>query len=90
MLEEGYSLEEVARWANRERREIGEKYKYLTPPDLREEMFQRNREKYDGDKWGPDIDWFLKRGYSWEEIIDSAARPGGEDIIPQLIERLKE
>jgi hypothetical protein len=40
---------------------------------------QRNIEKY-GDPLGPSIDQLRKSGKTWEQIIESATRPGGGDL----------
>lgn len=79
MRSAGHSSEEIARALNAERRSIGVKYKNLTPEPLRSEIYARNIEKY-GDPLGPTIDWLRARGKSWDDIIESASRPGGEDL----------
>ena len=61
------------------RRELGIKYKNLTPSDKLREIYARNVEKY-GDKLGPSIDWLRKKGKSWDDIIESASRTGGKDL----------
>lgn len=61
------------------RRELGIKYKDLTPPELLKQITERNVQKY-GDPLGPSIKWLRDNGKSWEEIIESASRPGGKDI----------
>ena len=83
MRENGYSEEEIARTLYTDRRELGIKYKAMTPPDKLEEIYQRNEQKY-GDKLGPSIDYLRGKGKSWSDIIDSATRPGGQDIVPRL------
>lgn len=35
--------------------------------------------KYE-DELGPSIEWFLNRGDSWDDIIESASRTGGQDL----------
>ena len=88
MIQAGSSSAEAAEWAYNQRRTLGVQYKNLTPPDLLDQIYKRNIDKY-GDPLGPpSIDYFLKRGYTYEEIIESASRPGGEDIIPQLRNRI--
>jgi hypothetical protein len=57
----------------------GVKYKDLTPEQLREAIYARNRVKY-GDPLGPTIDYLRNKGKSWEDIIESAARTGGRDL----------
>ncbi len=76
---EGKSAEEIARRLYQARRDLGEKFKNLTPKEKLKEIYQRNIEKY-GDKLGPSIEWFRKQGKSWEDIIESAIRPGGGDL----------
>lgn len=76
---EGKSPEEIARALHAERRNIGEKYKDLTPPELLKKIYARNLKLY-GDKLGPSIKYLRAKGKSWEDIIDSAKRPGGKDI----------
>jgi hypothetical protein len=75
----GKTPEEIARTLHQMRRNIGIKYKELTPPEMLEQIYQRNLEKY-GDKLGPTIDYFRSRGKTWEEIIESACRTGGADL----------
>jgi hypothetical protein len=87
-LQEGQSPESVARWAYQARRDIGIAYKDLTPPDIREAIYARNIEKY-GDPLGPSIEWLLAQGKTWMDITESAARPGGADIVPKLLETVE-
>ena len=75
----GMSLEEVARKLHALRREIGFKYKGLTPASKLDVIYERNLNKY-GDKLGPSIEYLRSKGNSWEDIIESAYRPGGEDL----------
>ena len=77
----GRSVEEIAIEVHGARRALGIKYKDLTPPELLEKIWQRNIEKY-GDPLGPTIEWFRIRRKTWEEIIESACRPGGGDLFP--------
>lgn len=76
---EGKSSEEIARTLHGLRRELGVKYKALTPDDLLQKIYQRNLEKY-GDKLGPTIDYLRQQGKSWDDIIRSATKPGGKDL----------
>lgn len=75
----GSSSEEIARHMHGLRRELGARYKSLTPDELLQTIYKRNIEKY-GDKLGPTIDYLRQRGKSWEDIINSAIRSGGKDI----------
>jgi hypothetical protein len=80
MRKRGASVEEMARYASKRRREIGVKYKDLTPRDLRHKIYKRNIDDY-GDKLGPTIEFLRnEKKKTWEEILGSATRTGGEDI----------
>lgn len=79
MLKNGIDKEKVARAMHAKRRELGVKYKNLTPSDILEKIYQRNMEKY-GDKLGPTIDFLRSKGKSWDDIIESATRTGGKDL----------
>jgi hypothetical protein len=52
MRTEGKSDEQIARALNQQRRDIGERYKHLTPEPLRSQIYARNMQKYN-DKLGP-------------------------------------
>jgi len=92
MRSAGRPLEEIARTLHAERRALGEQFKGMTPPNALEQIYVRNIERY-GDRLGPSIDWLVERGLRqgktmeqiWEAIIASTSRPGGQDIIPQLL-----
>jgi RHS repeat-associated protein len=75
----GASPEAIARELSAARRALGVEYKALTPAEKLSEIYARNLEKY-GDKLGPTVDWLRARGKSWEDIIESAKRPGGQDL----------
>ncbi len=75
----GKSPEEIARELHKARRDLGIKYKDLTPDKVLEKISQRNLDKY-GDKLGPSIDHLRSKGKTWEQIIESATRPGGKDL----------
>lgn len=77
MRESGASLEAIARALHQARRDIGVKYKDMTSPELLEEIYARNIEKY-GDKLGPSFESLVNRGKSFENIIDSAKRTSPE------------
>jgi hypothetical protein len=79
MHAKGIPPEQIARKLHQMRRELGVKYKDLTPETMREEIYARNLQKY-GDKLGPSVDWLKARGKSWEQIIESASRSGGKDL----------
>jgi hypothetical protein len=75
----GKSEEEIARQLHAMRRELGIKYKELTPPEELARIRARNLAMY-GDELGPTIEWLRARGKSWKDIIESAMRPGGLDL----------
>ena len=75
----GSSPEDIARKLHGTRRELGIKYKSLTPDALLQEIYQRNIQKY-GDKLGPSIEWLRNNNKSWEDIIKSSSRSGGKDL----------
>jgi hypothetical protein len=82
-LAAGESPEAVARWAHSVRRALGVEYKSLTPPNVLEQIYSRNIEKY-GDPLGPTIEWLRNQGKTWVDIIESASRSGGQDIMNRL------
>jgi RHS repeat-associated protein len=75
----GNNSEEIGRRISQMRRDIGVKYKDLTPPDMQAKIYERNMRLY-GDKLGPTVDWLQQQGYTWEQIIEKACRPGGHDL----------
>jgi len=79
LLKSGKSPEEVARALHSARRNIGIRYKNMTPSSKLAQIYARNIERY-GDPLGPSIDYLRSRGRSWEDIIESAARTGGADL----------
>lgn len=76
---EGVSEEVIARKLHDLRRALGVKYKNLTPPENRENIYTRNLLVY-GDKLGPTVEWLREHGSSWDEISESATRTGGKDL----------
>lgn len=79
MQKDGFSNEDIAKKLHADRRALGVKYKDITPPEKREEIYERNIEKY-GDKLGPSIEQLRQDGKSWVSIMNSACRPGGKDL----------
>ena len=79
MKKNGFADEEIARALHKMRRDLGEKYKNLTPSENREIIYSRNLKKY-GDKLGPTIEWLRAQGQSWDGIAESATRTGGRDL----------
>jgi hypothetical protein len=76
---QGMNSEQIARQLHAQRRALGEAFKRFTPKDLLEKAYARNLQKY-GDKLGPTIDWLRAQGKTWEQMIESASRPGGGDL----------
>lgn len=70
----GKSSEEIAKILNRKRRALGRLFKHATDAKTRQNAFVRNMEKY-GDKWGPTWQYLRRQGKSWDDIIESSARP---------------
>jgi hypothetical protein len=76
----GKTPEEIARTLHQMRRDIGIKYKDLTPAEKMAEIHARNLKEY-GDKLGPSIDYLRRvKEKSWDEIIESSSRTGGKDL----------
>ena len=79
MRDAGMSSEQIARSLHAERRALGEKFKGLTPHGKLGEIYERNLKLY-GDRLGPSVDWLRNAGKSWDDIIESASRPGRKDL----------
>jgi hypothetical protein len=75
MREAGVCAEEIARSMHAERRRLAARFKELTPEPLRSRIYERTRAVH-GDPLGPTIESLRSRGKSWEDIIESAGRPG--------------
>lgn len=75
----GQDSETIARRLHAERNALKVKYQQLSPPDKVNEYEQRNINKY-GNPLGPTIEQLRAQGKTWEQIIESATRPGGEDL----------
>lgn len=76
----GTDPETIARWAHAERQGLALAYKDLTPEPLRSQIRERTIAKY-GQVAGPSIDRLRQQGKSWDQIADSAARPGRSSFI---------
>jgi len=74
MRRNGKSSEEIAKVVNQKRRALGRLFKHATDPKTRQNAFERNKRRY-GDKWGPTWQYLRSQGNSWDDIIESAARP---------------
>lgn len=87
LKEEGKTSEEIARILHSDRREIGLKYKDLTPPELREKIYKMNMKEY-GDPLGPSIDYLRNvKGKTWDQITESAGNPGGWSRLCEFLEK---
>jgi hypothetical protein len=69
------SSETIARTAHTERRRLTADFKALTPEPWGSRIQARTLADY-GDPVGPAIETLWARGKSWDDIIDSATRPG--------------
>jgi hypothetical protein len=75
MRSEGASSETIARVEHVERRQLTANFKALTPEPWRSRIHHRTLAAH-GDAVGPTIENLRARGKSWDDIIDSATRPG--------------
>ena len=80
MRKAGKSSEKIARILHKMRREIGIKYKKLTKPNELEKIYKRNIEEY-GDPLGRTFESYLKEGYTYDDIIKGACKPGGKFLF---------
>jgi hypothetical protein len=71
----GIASEEIARMAHAGRRRLAAYFKERTPEPLRSAIYQRTVAAY-GDPLGPSVETLRAKGRSWEEIAESATRPG--------------
>ncbi len=79
MRRAGASPEEIARALHAERNALKTQFRGMSPADAVKRFEQRNTERY-GDPLGPSIDQLRSSGKTWEQIIESATRPGGKDL----------
>jgi hypothetical protein len=79
MRSAGEGAESIARALHAERRALAAQYKELTPEPLRTRLYERTLRIY-GDPIGPTIEFLRSNGRSWDQIIESAARPGILDV----------
>lgn len=79
MRQAGNSPEHIARALHAERNALKVRFRELSPPDAVRRFEQRNIDRY-GDPLGPSIEQLRGAGKSWEQIIESATRPGGRDL----------
>jgi hypothetical protein len=71
----GADSETIARTVHAERRLLASRFKDLTPEPMRSALYKRTLKIY-GDPTGPTIEYLRAKGKSWENIIESAGRPG--------------
>jgi hypothetical protein len=71
----GADSEKIARTVHAERRVLAARFKDLSPEPLRSMLYSRTLDIY-GDRAGPIIEYLRAKGQSWENIIESAGRPG--------------
>jgi len=75
MRRRGLEAEAIARAVHAERLAIAKAFKDITPEPLRTRIQARTIAQY-GNPVGPSIDFLRAAGKSWDDIIDSASRPG--------------
>ncbi|WP_192872137.1 DUF6861 domain-containing protein [Pseudomonas congelans] len=80
MRANGLDLEDIAKHAYEARTNLKIEYRKFTPPELLETINARNMNKY-GNPIGPTFEDLVNKGKTFEQIIDSATRAGGEDIF---------
>jgi hypothetical protein len=81
----GASPETIARAVHAERRRLTAAFKALTPEPWRSRIRTRTLAAY-GDPIGPAIETLRVRGKSWDDIIDSAIRPGSWPSFDESID----
>jgi hypothetical protein len=95
MRHAGAPAKEIAHVVHAERRRLAAHFKQRTPDPLRAQIYRRTLAVY-GDPLGPTIEHLRARGRSWDDIIDSATRPGslphgdfraGPAIVPERVGR---
>ncbi|MBI1220053.1 MAG: cell wall-binding protein [Rhodobacteraceae bacterium] len=72
--------EAVARAVHAERRRLAAAFKARTPEPFRSRIRDRTRAVY-GDELGPTVEMLRATGKSWEEITESACRPGSAAFV---------
>lgn len=80
MRASGASAEDVAKYAYGARNELKMKYREYTPPEMLDVIDARNLERY-GNKIGPAFDDLVKKGKTFDQIIESSTRAGGGDLF---------
>jgi|GEM_PF-5745576 len=80
LAETDSTIEHQAKVLNKLRREIGLKYKELTPRWLLSMVYCRNQKIYN-DPLGPTYETLIAKGKNDSEIAASASRTGGRDLL---------
>lgn len=80
MRASGASAEDVAKYAYGARNELKMKYREYTPPEMLDVIDARNLERY-GNKIGPAFDDLVKKGKTFDQIIERSTRAGGGDLF---------
>ncbi len=75
MRRDGLTPEAIARAMHADRRRLSQAFKERTPEPLRTRIYGRSFVVY-GDPLGPSVEDLRATGKSWDDIIDSAVRPG--------------
>jgi hypothetical protein len=75
MRRNGLPPEVIARAMHADRRRLAQTFKERTPEPLRTRVYDRTLAVY-GDPLGPSLEDLRAKGKSWNDIIESAARPG--------------
>jgi hypothetical protein len=79
----------IAQAMHQARRDLGIKYKNLTPDALREYIYEINKKRYDGDPLGGSFEFFVNKYMGdFNKIIEAAKRPNGD--VDKLLKNFKE
>lgn len=92
MAKAGATNESIARRMWERRREIGVKYKNVTPGPLRDYIYEINKGRY-GDPLGPSFENLVKSGEKkmidpYKMIIESSSKPNGD--VNALLSKFEE
>lgn len=80
---QGLQTEQIAKQLSQDRRDLGITYKHLTPPLMREYIYEVNLGRY-GDPLGPTMEWLEGRyNGNYEKIIESSSRPNS--VVDKLL-----
>ncbi|WP_291584033.1 hypothetical protein [Clostridium sp. UBA6640] len=84
----GLGEKEVAQAMHQARRDLGVKYKNLTPDALKEYIYEVNIKRYDGDPLGGSFEFFENKYMGdYSKIIDGSKRTNGN--VDKLLENFK-